>query len=79
MDDTEKIARIRALHEPHKQTAHTPFLTCYGCDADDYSDGATSVRWPCSTALIVYTEEEINTEKEIMLAWQARFKPKPFL
>jgi dolichyl-phosphate-mannose--protein O-mannosyl transferase len=56
MDD--RISRVRELHTPVEQryvksVAHY----CHGCDLgphpEDYPD------WPCSTAEIVYTPEEI--------------------
>ena len=63
MDDL--IARVRELHRPRW---HNPYsrsgqvwLTCHGCDEGAHAESPPS--WPCSTAEIVYTSEEIEARE----------------
>lgn len=50
------IEAVRELHAP------TETLDCYGCDIDGYE--AEAPMWPCRTAVIVYTPEEIADAQE---------------
>lgn len=61
-DDNAGMRNARELHEPHWYSAicEKPiqaWLVCYGCDAGPYADGPPA--WPCRTAKLVYSEEEI--------------------
>ena len=62
-DPAEIIAAVRALHQPawHRQyTGRYPeetWLVCHGCDEGPYAEAAPG--WPCRTADLVYTAEEI--------------------
>jgi hypothetical protein len=59
MDDP--ITRVRNLHRPRWYDPYSPsgqvWLTCHGCDEGAHAEAPAS--WPCSTAEIVYTAEEI--------------------
>jgi len=57
----ETIAQVRELHRPHW---HDPYsrsgqvwLVCRGCDEGAHAEVPPG--WPCSTAEIVYADEEI--------------------
>lgn len=59
MDDL--VRRVRELHRPRW---HNPYdrsgqvwLVCHGCDEGGHAEGPPP--WPCRTAGIVYTAEEI--------------------
>jgi hypothetical protein len=58
---TEIIARVRELHRPRWYDPYSPagqvWLVCDGCDEGAHAEAPAS--WPCSTAEIVYTDEEI--------------------
>ena len=71
MTDEEMIDLVRALHTPHRQPDAQPlepdeqgqerrqpisYAVCHGCP--EYEDGGYRL-WPCDTAEIVYTAEEI--------------------
>lgn len=55
------IARVRELHRPRWYDPYSRsgqvWLTCHGCDEGAHSECPPP--WPCSTAEIVYTAEEI--------------------
>jgi dolichyl-phosphate-mannose--protein O-mannosyl transferase len=63
-DPAGQIAMVRGLHAPAWRTFTTlkgaagAFVHCHGCDlgphAEDYAD------WPCRTAEIIYTADEIT-------------------
>lgn len=49
----EALAPIRDLHQPARDGAWT---VCFHC-----SLGASFVPWPCATAVLVYTTDELET------------------
>ena len=56
----EAISIVRELHKPiARQLPRSVRHECHGCDPgsrfEDYAD------WPCSTAEVVYTAEEIDS------------------
>lgn len=51
------LARVRYLHKPVPNVDDTPWKTCGSCGRVDL---ALSWVWPCDTARIVYTDEEIR-------------------
>lgn len=61
---TGDLDRVRALHRPvwhdplgARTAQNQVWLVCRGCDAGSYAEDPPG--WPCSTADIVYTAEEI--------------------
>lgn len=50
----DPVASVRALHAPDGAS----WLRCRGCDANGYE--AEDPEWPCRTAELVYTAEEIS-------------------
>ena len=65
----DQVRQVRALHAP----AGEPWLECNGCDiglGDSYLPD-----WPCRTADLVYTPEEIAAAMEAAkartLAWRS--------
>lgn len=60
MDDL--VRRVRELHRPRWHNPYTPsgqvWLVCHGCDEGVRTE--TPASWPCRTAEIVYTAEEIE-------------------
>lgn len=52
MTDDERIQAIRDLHRPTREGAWT---VCAHCSA-----GASFVPWPCATAVLVYTTDELE-------------------
>lgn len=59
---TDIIARVRDLHRPRWYEPYAPlgqvWLVCHGCDEGAHAEAPAS--WPCRTADIVYTAEEIE-------------------
>lgn len=68
MDNAALLAKVRELHRPVWDTFTTLMGTpgalayCKGCDLGVYA--ASDASWPCSTAEIVYTADEIEKLKE---------------
>jgi hypothetical protein len=60
MDDL--VRRVRELHRPHwfdpYERSGQVWLICRGCDEGAHSESPP--QWPCGTAEIVYTTEEIT-------------------
>lgn len=58
---SDSIARVRELHRPRWYNPYTSsgqvWLVCHGCDEGAHAE--TPASWPCSTAEIVYSAEEI--------------------
>lgn len=55
MSDAAVLARVREKHCPVRAVAG---LICGGCDLSPFPP------WPCSTAELVYTADEIGKLKE---------------
>lgn len=58
------IKSVRELHEPEHQTYSG--LCCSGCPWDT-EEGAPS--WPCQTAALVYSKEEVREVVETFRSW----------
>jgi hypothetical protein len=60
MDDL--VRRVRELHRPRWYNPYSQsgqvWLVCHGCDEGGHAEAPAS--WPCRTAEIVYTAEEIE-------------------
>jgi hypothetical protein len=57
MDDL--IERVRELHKPQERRyIRSVAYECHGCDQGPYPEGPPD--WPCATAEIVYTPDEIQ-------------------
>jgi hypothetical protein len=61
MSGMDIIARVRELHRPRWYDPYSRsgqvWLVCRGCDEGSHAE--TPPWWPCSTAEIIYTAEEI--------------------
>lgn len=55
MTSDEIVAAVRELHRPVVDVYGDVPAVCYDC-----GDAAGKFRWPCSTALLVFTEAEIG-------------------
>lgn len=61
LDPADALAMVAAVRELHKPLNYKPgwdLLDCEGCDPGSHAEGYAA--WPCSTADIVYTPEEIR-------------------
>lgn len=63
------IADVRDLHAPSRFSDTDPTVYCFGCDADGYE--VETPRWPCRTAEIVYSSEEVRDTQ-----WAAKMHAK---
>ena len=61
MDDSDLVRRVRELHAPRwfndYNRSGQVWLACHGCDEGAHAE--MPAFWACSTAMIVYTAEEI--------------------
>lgn len=61
------VDQVRELHRPVwydeliSADNQQVWLVCRGCNEGPHAEGPTD--WPCSTAVIVYTEEEIGARE----------------
>jgi hypothetical protein len=70
----EPIERVRELHKPQERryirsVAHE----CHGCDQGPYFEAYPD--WPCATAEIVYTPDEITAVQAYEAAQDQRVRP----
>jgi hypothetical protein len=72
----DRLAKVRALHQPAPVNPVPTCLACFYVASDDYESWFDSCDWPCATAEIVYTRAEIAStlgrlaaEREKLLAW----------
>lgn len=60
-DRDDLVRRVRELHAPRWYDPYSRsgqvWLVCHGCDEGAHAESPAP--WPCSTAEIVYSEEEI--------------------
>ena len=56
------IVAIRDLHSPGTDTYGQAY--CWGCPYDDSEYGEKNLEWPCPTARLVYSPEEIAEVEE---------------
>lgn len=59
VDNAALLAQVRELHRPVRVDWG---LACKGCDLGVHAE--SDADWPCSTAEIVYTPDEIERLKE---------------
>lgn len=52
----ELVAAVRELHAPIRE-GRSRFAQCHGCDQGPHPEDYPE--WPCSTAEIVYTPDEV--------------------
>lgn len=58
----EALAPLRELHKPWREYHHDGMLagaSCKTCAHDD-SFGLVWQQWPCATAKLIYSDEELN-------------------
>lgn len=68
-------ALIRDLHKPDHTYTPSSHPVCRGCDFDGYECEPPS--WPCSTAALVYTADEISAVPNVDLyAWRPPSSPQ---
>lgn len=58
----ELIAKLRELHGPVSDRKVSAWQVCQGCDMEGYETEEPC--WPCTTAELLFTPEEIKAEKE---------------
>lgn len=78
-DPADTVRNVRTLHSPPPLDPKwvRSYLTCRGCDVEGWE--ADEPEWPCRTAQIVYTADEIAATKtahaDAFTAWQQN-RPK---